>query len=426
MPDVVRRVCKRLNEAGFEAFTVGGAVRDAVLGRAPGDWDVASSAHPDEVMKLFSHTIPTGLQHGTVTVVIGKGSEREAIEVTTFRGDGDYSDSRRPDSVVFGVPLEEDLARRDFVVNAMAYDPVSKQVADPFGGLADIQARRLRAVGDARERFGEDGLRVMRAIRFAATLEFDLDPETEAAIPGALPSLAKVSRERVRVEMLKLLASPVPSRGLEIGQRTDVFSVAVDPHLDFKVPGSAAVAARWRHTMQVVDGARGPLVRFAALLAFAENEDEDEVDRRMRELTLSNSDRDVVVRMYRAAAIWQQLPLPDPGVRRYLGRLGRSHVARLVELLNAQLAAFDDGADRSELSAFIQQVERIVDSGDALVAKELCLSGGQLIKALDLEPGKVVGQLMAALLEKVLDDPSRNTSARLEALARELLADLQG
>src|SRR5687768_9284222 len=169
------------------------------MGRAAQDWDVATSALPDQVQALFRKTIPTGIQHGTVTVRL----QGESIEVTTFRGEGAYTDGRRPDSVSFGVPLDEDLARRDFVINAMAFDPVAGRLHDPFGGRADLEAGRLRAVGDPAERFREDGLRVMRAVRFVATLELALDPATESAIPAGLPSLAKVSQERVREELRK-------------------------------------------------------------------------------------------------------------------------------------------------------------------------------------------------------------------------------
>lgn len=420
LPEAVRVVCRRLNEAGFEALTVGGAVRDALLDREPGDWDVATSAHPDEVMKLFGHTIPTGIQHGTVTVVVGKGRGREAIEVTTFRGEGEYTDARRPDSVVFGVPLKEDLARRDFVVNAMAYDPVAGRLADPFDGASDLQARRLRAVGDATERFSEDGLRVMRAIRFAATLEFDLELATEEAIPAALPSLARVSAERVRTEMLKLLAARRPSRGLNIGQRTGVFSVAVDPHLDFAWPGDDATAARWRLTMATVDAASQVLVRFAALLAFADDEDAAGIDHRLRELKLSNKDREVVLRMHRAAQLWRTPPDDDTVLRRYLGELGRGHIAGAVELWRAQIDAGHPAA--VTLEALVERVRAIVDRGDALVAKELCLSGGDVIRLLGIEPSKRVGDLVDALLERVLAEPQLNEPATLEAELRRLAA----
>ena len=185
VPDPVREVCRVLGEAGHQAVAVGGAVRDALLGRQPGDWDVATSAAPDQVVGLFRRTIPTGIQHGTVTVMAGRGPERLAVEVTTFRGEGAYSDARRPDQVVFGVPLDEDLARRDFVANAIAWDPIGRRLHDPFGGRDDLAARVLRAVGDPAARFGEDGLRIVRAIRFVAVLGFTLDPATEAAIPGA-------------------------------------------------------------------------------------------------------------------------------------------------------------------------------------------------------------------------------------------------
>src|SRR3954447_5109551 len=199
-PRSVRAGCQALAAAGHQAVAVGGAVRDAILGRAPGDWDIATSARPEQVIALFPHTVPTGLQHGTVTVVTGRGASSH-VEVTTFRGEGAYTDARRPDHVTFGVPLVDDLARRDLRVNAIAYDPQTDALIDPYGGQTDIAERRLRAVGptgrvydDAVARFTEDGLRVMRAVRFAAALEFELDPDTERGIGPALPSLAKVSK----------------------------------------------------------------------------------------------------------------------------------------------------------------------------------------------------------------------------------------
>ncbi|HEY4243790.1 MAG TPA: hypothetical protein VGM88_28450, partial [Kofleriaceae bacterium] len=227
VPERVRKVCATLSEAGFQTVTVGGAVRDALLGREPGDWDVATAARPEDVIAAFPRTFPTGIQHGTVTVMMDK----DPIEVTTFRGEGAYSDARRPDHVVFGVPLVEDLARRDLVVNAMAFDPATGELHDPFGGIADLAAKRLRAVGHgsnqhqiAVARFSEDGLRVMRAVRFAAVLEFELDAETERGIGESvvLASLSRVSRERVSDELRKLLAARQPSRGLAIARRTGI------------------------------------------------------------------------------------------------------------------------------------------------------------------------------------------------------------
>ncbi len=203
VPIGVREICKTLQSEGFLAYAVGGAIRDALLNRPIGDWDVTTNADPNQVVSLFPRTIPTGLQHGTVTVLIGQGAQRITVEVTTFRGEGAYSDGRRPDEVRFGVSFEEDLSRRDFVINAIAYDPVARILCDPLDGASDLRAQTIRAVGDAKTRFEEDGLRIMRAIRFSAVLGFALAEETVSAIPNALGALSKVSKERVRDEFLK-------------------------------------------------------------------------------------------------------------------------------------------------------------------------------------------------------------------------------
>jgi tRNA nucleotidyltransferase (CCA-adding enzyme) len=263
--EVALEVCRRLVAAGKQAHVVGGCVRDLLLGRPVKDWDIATSAFPDDVQTIFRRTVPTGIAHGTVTVLVGDA----AVEVTTYRGEGAYSDARRPDHVVFGVLLEEDLARRDFTMNAIAYDPLGGALVDPFGGRADLDARLIRAVGDPAARFREDGLRVMRAIRFAATLGFAVEPATEAAIPSALGSLARVSGERVRDELLKLLGAPKPSVGLEIAERTGILGVIL-PELAEGVGVPQNRFHRWdvwRHTMASVDATPGDAItRLGALL----------------------------------------------------------------------------------------------------------------------------------------------------------------
>ena len=192
IPEPVLEVCRALEARGHRAWVVGGCIRDLLRGHPVSDWDLATSALPEEVQRTFARTIPTGIEHGTVTVL----HRDEAYEVTTLRGEGAYSDGRRPDQVELGVDIDEDLARRDFTVNAIAYDPLTQETVDPWGGIADLEAGLLRAVGDPRERFGEDGLRVLRAARFAATLGFDLHGDTHAAIPGSLGTFRKVSPER--------------------------------------------------------------------------------------------------------------------------------------------------------------------------------------------------------------------------------------
>ncbi len=204
-PAAVERCCETLRRAGYQAYPVGGCVRDLLLGRTPGDWDVTTSAMPERVQALFAHTIPTGIQHGTVTVV----EEGMAIEVTTFRTESGYGDSRHPDAVRFDTDLIGDLARRDFTVNAMALDEEGR-VIDPFGGLDDLKNKRIRAVGEPQVRFSEDALRILRGVRFAAQLGFDIEEATWAAMAACAPLVERVSAERIKAEVEKTLCSPRP------------------------------------------------------------------------------------------------------------------------------------------------------------------------------------------------------------------------
>jgi tRNA nucleotidyltransferase (CCA-adding enzyme) len=374
VPANVREVCARIAEAGFQAVTVGGAVRDVLLGKEPGDWDIATSAHPNEVLGLFRHTIPTGLQHGTVTIVTGKGAESH-VEVTTYRGEGAYTDARRPDSVVFGVPLAEDLARRDLTVNAIAYDVAADALFDPYGGVTDLDAKRLRAVGVAVDRFTEDGLRVMRAVRFAAQLEFELDPDTEAGIAPALPSLAKVSRERVSDELRKLLAARQPSRGLVLADRTGILAT-IAPDLTFDLVAPDRVA---------------PEVRLAALVVPIA--DRKRIGDVLKALKFSNAEADLAAALGGAVQA-VRAATDDPTLRRVLSSLGRPYANAMAKLE--------------------PRVERVLR--DPLVLKELAVSGSDLAT---YASGRALGDLLAKLLDRVLADPKLNTREQLLAIAGE-------
>jgi len=212
VPAPVLEVVRQLKERGFAAYLVGGCVRDMVLGRPPSDFDVATSARPEQVIAAFRKVIPTGVEHGTVTVL----QRGHHVEVTTFRTEGEYVDGRRPSSVEFHEEVEHDLSRRDFTINAMAFEPDAKELVDPFGGQVDLEAAVIRCVGSAMDRFSEDGLRPLRAVRFAAVLGFSLEPATREAIPRTLDVFAKVSRERIRVELEKLLLAPRAELGLRL------------------------------------------------------------------------------------------------------------------------------------------------------------------------------------------------------------------
>ena len=427
VPRNVRDVCTRLAEAGHEAVTVGGAVRDALLGRAPGDWDVATSAHPDQVMALFPRTIPTGIKHGTVTIVTGRGAASH-VEVTTFRGEGAYTDARRPDHVTFGVPLVEDLARRDLRVNAMAYDPAGRRLIDPFEGRRDVAERLLRAVGptgnvyeDAVGRFTEDGLRVMRAVRFAAVLEFALDPDTERGIVPALPSLAKVSKERVSDELRKILASPRPSRALAPAERTGILRVIL-PELDDGWQAWAGIrggrAGAMTHCFARIDAAP-PAARLGALLAELARPDESAVrlDRAaakqaqdvLRRLKFSNDELAAASVLAGTGSACCVPAWTDAELRRLLVEVTRPHAAAALGLWRADRA-----------TALADRAAAILDRGDPLATSELALTGKDLMAALAMPPGPALGRLLHALFNQVLDDPSLNTRERLLAEAQRL------
>ena len=205
LPEKVNRIIQVLQSHGYEAYAVGGCVRDSILGRVPDDWDITTSATPEETKSLFFKTFDTGIEHGTVTVLMDK----EAFEVTTYRVDGKYEDSRHPSEVTFTRNLKEDLLRRDFTINAMAYND-KEGLVDIFGGMQDLEHKIIRCVGDARARFGEDALRILRAVRFAAQLGFTIEEETQKGIEELAPNLANISAERIQVELIKMLTSPNP------------------------------------------------------------------------------------------------------------------------------------------------------------------------------------------------------------------------
>ncbi len=460
VPPSVRQICEQLEAAGHQAVTVGGAVRDALLGRAAGDWDVATSATPQQVIGLFRRTIPTGLQHGTVTVLTGASrasrggpggsgdgpADEFAVEVTTFRGEGAYTDGRRPDEVHFGVPLEEDLARRDLVVNAIAYSPARHQLIDPFGGREDLRLRRLRAVGVPLERFLEDGLRVMRAIRFAAVLEFSLDAATEEALEPALTSLAKVSKERITVELTKLLAARQPSLGLVIAARRGVLELVLPEVL-------GALAAHGRTTAELgarVDAA-APEARLGALLldlggapgprgsapTGAKSGDkaskagapprgydrlaQQNVDGILRRLKMKNSDSERASQVAAAGAALALMPasaLDEEGVRRVLAAVGRAHAAAAVEAWRADGVARPGGGG----AALAEHGASVISRGDALAVSELAVAGADLMAELGLPAGAELGKILRALLEQVLAEPAKNQRAALLEAAAALRA----
>jgi tRNA nucleotidyltransferase (CCA-adding enzyme) len=395
VPAAVLAAVRDLQRAGHAAVLVGGAVRDALRGAAVNDWDVATSATPQEVIETFPRTIPTGVQHGTVTVLVRLGGGKpEPVEVTTFRGEGAYADGRRPDSVVFHRSLVDDLARRDLTINALAWDPVAAAFTDPFGGLQDLRAGIVRAVGDAEQRFIEDGLRTMRAVRLCATLSMELEPATAAAIPAALPVLGKVSRERVRVELFKLLEAPVPSRGLVPMHETGMWPYvlpALEPYAR-----EAAIDA--------VDRLPADAVLRVARLLWPRRDETRVLEEAIDGLKTSRAQRQRALTLCGAATVALAGATGPVAIRRAVAALGRAY------LDDALLVLETGDARAAEVAAACE--------GAALAVGELAISGGELIAQGIVDKGPRVGECLRRLLDDVIEDPSLNTRAHLVSAAR--------
>lgn len=434
-PHRIRRLAATFHQAGHELFIVGGAVRDAVLGRPVADYDFATSATPEEVQTLFPRTIPTGIQHGTVTVRF----EGALFEITTYRIDGTYSDRRRPDSVTFTRSLEEDLSRRDLTINAMAMDPETGTIHDPFGGAHDLRARLIRTVGDPATRFREDALRILRAARFAAQLEFLVAPDTEGAMASEGPAITHVAPERHLQEFEKLLGAPRPSVGLNLLERTGVLSLLI-PELAEQEQFGVSILP---HLIASCDCAphEDLDVRWAALLhdiakprtcaegpAGVHFHGHDHAGAEMAEVILARF-RASTQRTARVAHLIRHhmFDVPpaagDTAIRRFIHRVGADAVDQLLVLRRADICGKTGSiADTVSLAATEDRVRAILRTKPAVTRGQLAINGRDLMAELSLPPGKTVGILLDELLSAVLDDPELNTRERLLEIARRFVA----
>lgn len=438
LPRKVLMIINNLQLHGHEAFAVGGCVRDSILARRPEDWDITTSAKPEEIKRLFRRTVDTGIEHGTVTVIIGKDS----YEVTTYRVDGAYEDGRHPKEVRFTSRLEEDLQRRDFTINAMAYND-DVRLVDVFGGMKDLNHHLIRCVGDPRERFSEDALRILRAVRFSAQLNFPIEPDTAEAIKELAPTLEKISAERIQAELVKLLVSPHPERirdAYELGI-TKVILPEWDamagveqntPHHRYDVA---------EHTIRAMKYVkRDKILRLTMLFhdmgkPSTKTTDEngrdhfkghalvsEEIARKvLRRLKFDNETVKTVTRLvcyhdYRMEAT-------PKNVRRAMNRIG-------VELFPYYLAVRMADAKAQSPYRRREKIENIVAvrklyqeallEEDCVTLRQLAVSGRDLMD-LGMNPGREIGSMLSELLEYVIDDPKRNEKEILRGYVKEKL-----
>jgi tRNA nucleotidyltransferase/poly(A) polymerase len=449
IPAEIQGLCERLQQEGHQGVVVGGSIRDILIGREPGDFDVATSAFPEEILRIFGSrfTIPTGVKHGTVTVLLGEGPKKHPVEVTTFRGEGDYHDGRHPESVCFGVTLEEDLSRRDFTMNAIAWDPLSKMLFDPYNGRGDIVRRYIQTVGDPIKRFTEDGLRPLRAVRQATQLEFTIAPDTLTAIERTIDSFRKVAMERIRGELQKILLAAKPSTGIELLRQTGLLAEFL-PEL---LPTVGCIQNRfhkhdvYHHILATIDAASSDwIVRMAALLhdlgkpsTQAPREGcpgeftffgHEHIGRELAaticdRLHLSTSEKDLLCTLVGGHMFYYTPAWTDGAVRRFVRKLGPDRLAPLFALREADIASRGGHEDREgETRPLKARIEQLKAQEAALHVTDLALDGHDLMRILQIPPGRRIGQLLDELLEKVLDDPSLNDPHQLESIVRALEA----
>lgn len=440
VPEKAGHIVAVIQAAGFEAFVVGGCVRDSVLGRKPQDWDITTSASPEQVKALFPRTIDTGLQHGTVTVM----QDREGFEVTTYRIDGKYEDSRHPKEVVFTPNLEEDLKRRDFTINAMAYND-EKGLIDIFGGLKDIEAGVIRCVGNPEERFREDALRILRAIRFSAQLGYDIDGDTREGIRKLAPKLRNISAERIQAELVKMLTSSHPDY-LREAYRLGItkiffpeFDLAMEteqkhPHHRYSVgehilhsltetePDKVLRLTMLFHdigkpaTLTVDEGGLTHFRGHAAVSA-------DMAKQIMQRLKFDNDTTAMVSRLVRYHDYCNGVEPDMRIVRRAMNKIGEDAFPALFQVKYADICAQSEYRRQEKLEC-LRKWERlygeVLEKRQCTSLKTLAVTGSDLIAA-GMKPGKELGDTLHRLLELVLEDPARNTRENLLKEAEKML-----
>ena len=442
MPASVRIIIDELNKAGYEAFIVGGCVRDSILGRKANDWDITTSAKPEDIKKIFRRTIDTGIQHGTVTVMFKK----EGYEVTTYRIDGAYTDHRRPDEVTYTDELSQDLLRRDFTINAMAYND-DRGVVDLYGGLNDLEHGIIKCVGEADDRFDEDALRIMRAVRFAAQLGFEIDENTRAAAAKHAQELRAVSAERIETELTKLLVSAHPERLLDMYELGIMDVILPEFSRCMKTPQNSPYHKYdvGRHTVEVVKNVKPTKVmRYAALLhdigkPDCKTTDENGVDHFKKHALRSEEMAEDILRRLRmdndtirdvkTIVLWHDFGISGnitkKSVRRMLSKMGESYFDDFLDIRIADSKAQSDyNSDIKEamIKNLISCYEEIISDNDCLTLKELKINGGDLI-SLGIKPGPEMGRILGKLLDKVLEDPGLNDKDKLTTLVKECYMD---
>ena len=408
LPKDVKHIIGVLMENGYEAYAVGGCVRDSILGRVPGDWDITTSALPMQVKGLFRRTVDTGIQHGTVTVMLG----RNGYEVTTYRIDGKYEDSRHPESVEFTPKLEEDLKRRDFTINAMAYND-EHGIVDIFDGVGDLQRKIIRCVGNAHDRFDEDALRILRAVRFSAQLGFGIEENTARAAKELAVNLKRISSERIHTEFNKMLKSAHP----------DYFSVAdAIGIMEMVLPEYHVMSDEDKAFVGVLAKECACLLpeRYAAMLfmsgRYSEEGAADTAKRVLKRLKLDNDTINTASMLLRYGML--EITDDEPRIRHIIYETGDKNILRILDFRTAYEKCI--GNDIIDVRRMYDICNMIFERGDCVSLKNLAITGKELI-AMGVPAGRQMGEILTSLLMLVLDNPQFNDREQLSKEALKIL-----
>ncbi len=440
VPKDAEVILETLMDAGYEAFVVGGCVRDCILGREPKDWDITTSARPEQVKALFKKTIDTGIQHGTVTVMM----HHEGYEVTTYRIDGEYEDSRHPKEVVFTENLIEDLKRRDFTINAMAYNPRTG-VVDAFDGIGDLERKLVKCVGDPMERFTEDALRIMRAVRFAAQLGFEIDGPTAEAVKVIAPRLNNISAERIATELIKMLTSPNPGH-IRIAADLGITAMMLPEYDAVRglMPNSPNhIYDVETHTIKALEAVEADQVLRLCMLLHDLGKARTEVVVRdgrevfkdhnetgavmagkiLRRLKLDNHTREAVMKLI--ASHNMQYEANEVSVRKALNRVGEDLFDQFLKVQTADACAKSPEKKEASLEDLRKKrtiYDKIISEGQCFTIKGLAIGGRDLIAA-GVKPGPQLGEILDQLCKRVIEDQSLNTKEQLMSLAETIRKD---
>lgn len=412
LPKDVKYIIDTLAAHDYEAYAVGGCIRDSILKRNPDDWDITTNALPEQVKELFSRTVDTGIKHGTVTVMIDK----TGYEVTTYRIDGEYEDGRHPKSVEFSSELVEDLKRRDFTINAMAYNEKTG-LRDEFGGIGDVRKCMIRCVGNPEERFQEDALRMMRAVRFSAQLGFSVHRETLEAIKKLAPNIKKVSMERVQVELLKTMMSDRPET-MELFSQCGLLKHIL-PQIDniLKSPKKTLVLKMLKNSEKTA------VMRYGALLYYAGAEGAYET---LKALKLDNYTVDTVTKLIKYEAV--PIKVNEVDVRQAMHDLGVDFIPMLRDFKRNIYKSKEEamfipmGKNLTQIETVYKLYQQIIERGDCVLLKDLAVNGKDLI-GMGMKPGEEIGEMLELLLRVVIENPLENDRQVLLALVEGKLAD---